>query len=87
MDEGTTFLSNGYEKKNKKEINFSYKDREAFKIIELEVGTKWEKIQDQFKKLEVFFATLPKMQKKISFTCECGYTEKITLEGLSSFFG
>ena len=43
--------------------------------------------QDQFKKLEVFFATLPKMQKKISFTCECGYTEKITLEGLSSFFG
>lgn len=43
--------------------------------------------QEQFKKIEVFFSTLPKMQKEISFECTCGYTEQITLEGLPSFFG
>ena len=48
-DEGGNFLSNGYGKKTN--INFSDKDRNAFKIIELEVGTKWDQIQNQFKKL------------------------------------
>ena len=43
--------------------------------------------QDQFKKVEFFFSTLPKMQKKVSFECSCGYKEQITLEGLPSFFG
>jgi len=37
--------------KIKTEINYSDKDREAFKIIELEVGTKWDEIQIKFKKL------------------------------------
>ena len=50
-NEDGNFLSNGYGKKIKANINFSDKDREAFKIIELEVGTKWDKIQNQFKKL------------------------------------
>ena len=31
--------------------DFSDKDREAFNIIQLAVGTKWDKIQNQFKKL------------------------------------
>ena len=43
--------------------------------------------QNQFKAIEEFFSTLPKLQKKFEFKCvECGHTEDITLEGLSSFF-
>ena len=48
-DEDGSFLSNGYGKKTN--INFSDKDRNAFKIIELEVGAKLDKIKNQFKKL------------------------------------
>ena len=44
-------LNNGFEKKTNTKISFSNKDKEAFEIIELEVGTKWDKIQKQFKKL------------------------------------
>ena len=51
LNGGEGILSNGYGEKIKTKINFSDKDREAFKIIELEVGTKWDKIQNQFKKL------------------------------------
>ena len=51
LSEENGVLGNGYGKKIKAKINFSNKDREAFKIIELEVGTKWDKIQNQFKKL------------------------------------
>lgn len=44
--------------------------------------------QDQFKKIEQFFNTIPKMYKDIEFDCEkCGYKENIRLEGLASFFG
>jgi hypothetical protein len=43
--------------------------------------------QDQFKKVEHFFDTIPKMYKDMEFKCnECGYEEKIRLEGLASFF-
>ena len=51
LNEEGSILSNGYGKKIKAKTNFSDKEREAFKIIELEVGTKWDKIQNQFKKL------------------------------------
>ena len=51
LNEGENILNAEYEKKIKTIINFSNKDREAFKIIELEVGAKWEIIQNQFKKL------------------------------------
>ena len=51
LNGGEDILGNGYGEKIKTKINFSDKDREAFKIIELEVGTKWDKIQNQFKKL------------------------------------
>ena len=51
LNGGEGILSNGYGEKIKTKINFSNKDREAFKIIELEVGTKWDKIQIKFKKL------------------------------------
>ena len=50
-NEGATILSNGYGEKIKTKTNFSHKDRKAFKIIELEVGAKWDKIQNQFKNL------------------------------------
>ena len=44
--------------------------------------------QNQFKKIEKFFDTLPKMYKDVEFNCEkCGYKEDIRLEGLASFFG
>jgi len=43
---------------------------------------------DQFKKIEEFFSTIPKMYKDVEFNCEkCGYKESIRLEGLSDFFG
>ena len=51
LNEGEGILSNGHGEKIKTKINLSNKDREAFKIIELEVGTKWDKIQIKFKKL------------------------------------
>jgi len=51
LNEGEGILSNGYGKKIKTKIYFSNKDREAFKIIELEVGAKWDEIQIKFKKL------------------------------------
>ena len=44
-------MGNGYGKKFNTKINFLDKDREAFKIIELEAGAKWGEIQNQFKKL------------------------------------
>jgi hypothetical protein len=47
LNEGENILNGKYEKK----INFSNKDREAYKIIGLEVGAKWNVIQNQFKKL------------------------------------
>jgi DnaJ-domain-containing protein 1 len=51
LNEGRDVLGNGYGKKFNTKINFLDKDREAFKIIELEAGAKWGEIQNQFKKL------------------------------------
>ena len=51
INEKGDILGNGYGKNFSTKINFSDKDREAFKIIELEAGEKWDKIQNQFKKL------------------------------------
>lgn len=44
--------------------------------------------QENFKKVESFFNTLPKLKKDVSFDCKrCGYNEKVEVEGLSNFFG
>jgi len=44
--------------------------------------------QDQFRKIEHFFNTIPKMYQNVNFNCErCGYKEEMRLEGLESFFG
>jgi len=51
LNEGENILNGEYGKKIKTKINFSNKDREAYKIIGLEVGAKWDIIQNQFKKL------------------------------------
>ncbi len=51
LNEGKNILNSEYGKKIKTKINFSNKDIGAFKIIGLEVGTKWDIIQNQFKKL------------------------------------
>jgi hypothetical protein len=51
LNEGENILNRKHGEKIKTIINFSNKDREAFKIIGLEVGVKWNIIQNQFKKL------------------------------------
>jgi hypothetical protein len=41
----------------------------------------------QFKKVQDYYESLPKMKQDIEYTCEkCGKTETETLEGLASFF-
>ena len=41
----------------------------------------------QFKKIQNYYESLPKMKQDIEYTCpKCGNTEKETLEGLASFF-
>lgn len=43
--------------------------------------------QDQFKKIQEFFSSIPKIKTKIDFKCDkCGYTETFEVEGLQSFF-
>jgi hypothetical protein len=44
--------------------------------------------QQQFAKIEDFFANLPKLQKKIDIKCsKCGFDHSLDVEGLESFFG
>ena len=41
----------------------------------------------QFKKIQDYYESLPKMKQDIEYTCEkCGKTETETLEGFASFF-
>lgn len=43
--------------------------------------------REQFSKIQEFFETMPKIKKDVDFNCsKCGYYEKITIEGLQSFF-
>ena len=52
LNSKSDMFSNGeFHNRISKNTNFSDKDREAFRVIEIEVGAKWEKIQNQFKKL------------------------------------
>ena len=52
LNKNSDIFNNGaFQMKNLKNVNFSEKDRKAFRVIETEVGAKWEKIQCQFKKL------------------------------------
>jgi hypothetical protein len=44
--------------------------------------------QQQFAKIEDFFANLPKLEKKIEMKCSrCGFEHRLDVEGLESFFG
>ena len=44
--------------------------------------------REQFEKIQVFFDTVPKMKKNLTFKCsKCGYEEELVLEGIQSFFG
>ena len=40
----------------------------------------------QFTKVGEFLKTVPVMKKDVEFTCECGFENKVTLEGLQDFF-
>lgn len=43
---------------------------------------------DQFNKIETFFKSLPRLTKKLEFTCKkCGFNHRIDVEGLENFFG
>jgi hypothetical protein len=43
--------------------------------------------REQFNKIQEFFESMPKIKKEVDFECKkCGYHEKITVEGLQSFF-
>lgn len=43
---------------------------------------------EQFNKIEQFFKNLPRLKKKLEFTCtKCGFDHKIEVEGLENFFG
>lgn len=43
---------------------------------------------EQFNKIESFFKSLPRLTKKLEFTCKkCGFNHKIDVEGLENFFG
>lgn len=43
--------------------------------------------RDQFKKVQSFFETLPKIKKKLHFQCtKCNYEEDFDVEGLQNFF-
>ena len=42
---------------------------------------------EQFSKIENFFKSLPRLTKKLEFTCsKCGFNHKIEVEGLENFF-
>lgn len=44
--------------------------------------------QQQFSKIEEFFANLPKLEKKLEIKCsKCGFEHSFNIEGLESFFG
>ena len=51
LNEEDNFFTSNSIKKNYSLKNFNEKDIQAFKIIELEIGAKWDKIQNKFKKL------------------------------------
>jgi hypothetical protein len=43
--------------------------------------------REQFDKVKQFFDTIPKLAKKVNFTCgKCGYSEEIEIEGIQNFF-
>ena len=42
---------------------------------------------EQFNKIEKFFKSLPRLSKKLEFTCDkCGFKHNIDVEGLENFF-
>lgn len=59
------------------------KDLQKTELIEFVEGL----TQSQFKKLQDFFDTLPKIKKDLKFECnKCGYKEEIMVEGIQNFF-
>ena len=70
------------------------KDPKHKDLIDLDKNTEAEMDEfvntlssEQFKKLQVFFDTMPKLQKDIESKCsKCGNTHKRVLEGMADFF-
>jgi hypothetical protein len=72
-------------------IDYIYNTDEIFYAKDVTENELTEFIENmnrkQFKKLEEFFETIPKITKEIDFNCgKCGYKEKIVLEGIQNFF-
>lgn len=70
------YISDGEQVYNSKEVT----RQEIIEFIE-------SLSQQQFSKIEEFFANMPKLQKKIEMKCSrCGFEHNIDVEGLESFF-
>lgn len=43
--------------------------------------------QDQFQRIQQFFETMPRLEKKLEFNCPaCGYHHEYTIQGIDGFF-
>lgn len=63
---------------------FYAKDTKREELVEFVDSLQTKDLQ----KIKVFFETMPKIKKETSFECKkCGYKDKLTIEGIESFFG
>jgi hypothetical protein len=72
-------------------VEYIYDKEEIYKIEDISKKELLEFIenlsQEQFLKINKFFTSMPKVKKEIEWKCGgCGSHDKVTLEGMSSFF-
>lgn len=72
-------------------IDYIYDDEELFYAKDVTKKELTEFLESmnrpQFLKLQEFFETIPKISKEVDFKCnQCGYEEKIVVEGIQNFF-
>lgn len=70
-------------------VDMVYDKEDVYPDFTIEEATEFllSMTQEQFKNIEKFFDTLPKLQHEIKWTCpECGKKDSVTVEGLQSFF-
>ena len=73
-------------------IDYIYDDEEIYKAKEVKKAELREFVEnlsiEQFKKIEEFFKTIPKLHKVLNVKCsKCGFNHTIKIEGLENFFG
>jgi hypothetical protein len=73
-------------------IEYIYEGEQIFYTAEVDRSEVVEFLeslsQSQFARLQAFFDSIPKLEKKVDVTCsKCGFNHKIEYEGIESFFG